>query len=93
MHILFPFSLTKHLYLLGFLFLLSDICVSLVFMWSQSGKMESSTGSFGKSGPCLNPVAVVVTVEDFSGGQLFPAFSPGPTNGPSSVCYDVEQGR
>lgn len=74
MHILFPFSLTKHLYLYYFL-LWSDICMSLVSMWSQSGKVESSTAPSDKSGPCLNAVAAAVTVEGLGGGLPLAAFS------------------
>lgn len=78
MHALFPFSLTKHFICIIFL-LLSDIRLYLVSMWSLSGNAESRIASFGKSGPYLNNVAVVVTVEDFSGGlplEAFPSLQP-----------------
>lgn len=51
---------------ISIIFCYDQIFVSLVSMWSQSGKVDSSTASFAKSGPCLNTVAVVVTVEDLS---------------------------
>lgn len=74
----FQFSLTKYINLYYFS-LWTGMCISLVFMWSQCWKMESSIVSSDKFLPCFtqNSVAAAVTVEDCSGGlQLQTVFLP-----------------
>lgn len=89
----FQFSLTKHMYLYYFS-LWSDMCISLVFMWSWYGKMESSTASSDKSLSCFTPNSVAAAVRATATDSSPPFIEPLP----QGLCnqwplFSVSQGR